>query len=114
MKIRLIFPCILLGIIGFLWQGSADKHLSFQSFEGFISEDEDDYKKFYLLQNESGEIIELKFINEDVQWLSFSEFGYVSVNGHYNKIENYLIVNEIERHNIKSLKPDNHAGLASN
>lgn len=66
-----------------------------RSFEGFITEEVVSAKKFYLQDRESGAIIELKFIDEDAELLSFTEFGQVSVLGHYNPSENYIIVEEI-------------------
>jgi len=95
MKHRLILPVILLFAIVGLWQSTQNDYFIYESFEGFITKDELSAFTFYLQENESGAVIELKFINEDLMTLSFEDFGYVVVNGHYNSKENYIIVNEI-------------------
>jgi|GEM_PF-6668442 len=95
MKNRLILPIFLIITIAVLWQSTSQNDFIYESFEGFITKDEDVFTKFYLQENESGAVIELKFTNEDLDLLSFEDFGYVIVDGHFNLKENYIIVNEI-------------------
>ncbi len=95
MKNRLILPVLLLFVIAILWQSTSQNDFIFETFEGFITKDEDIESKFYLQENESGFVIELKFINEDLALLSFDDFGYVIIDGHFNSKENYIIVNGI-------------------
>lgn len=95
MKNRLIMPIFLIIAIGVLWQSTTQNDFIYESFEGFITKDEEKANKFYLQENEGGLVIELKFTNEDLTLLNFEDFGYVSVDGHFNLKENYIIVNEI-------------------
>lgn len=102
MKTRLILPIILIITIVFLFYTSFDSPFRFQTFEGHIIEDNTFSKKFYIQENEGGDIVELKFIHEESELLSFAEFGYVLIDGHYNPKDNYIIVNEIQSINEKS------------
>jgi len=92
----MILPLCLLTIIAMLWQSSSEESFSYESFEGYITQRNNKAKQFFLQEHESGSIIELKFANEDSDLLTFDEFGYVIVDGHYNNIDNYIVVNAIE------------------
>jgi len=66
------------------------------NFSGFIVEDHQFEKVFYLQDIEGGDVIELHFENEDLLMLDFREFEKVEVYGLYNKSANKLTVGEIE------------------
>lgn len=93
---KLILPVILIITIVFLFYTSFDSPFRYQTFEGHIIEDNTYLKKFYIQENEGGDIVELKFIHEESDLLSFKDFGYVIIDGHYNPKDNYIIVNEIQ------------------
>lgn len=63
--------------------------------DGYIVRDVEKTHTFYLQDMESADLIELKFINDDIDELSFSEFGHVEVIGQYNSKYNFLMVDQI-------------------
>jgi len=62
---------------------------------GFIIEENNEDKKFYIQDNEGGDFIELHFVNEYLNELSFEDFDQVEVIGLYNRRTNLLKVEEI-------------------
>ena len=67
--------------------------------DGFIIEENNSPKTFYLQENEGGQLVELKFLNEDLTNLNFDEFGHVEVIGLYNANYHFLVVDQITNTN---------------
>ena len=71
-------------------------------YDGYIIEDIHQENAFYLQDLEGGELVQLKFEYEDLDLLSFDEFGYVEVFGQYNTRGNYLVVERINTIHLAS------------
>lgn len=72
-----------------------EKEITLRIFDGYIIQDDDNINTYYLQDMESADLIELKFIYDDFEELSFDEFKHVEVIGQYNETYNFLVVDQI-------------------